>query len=42
VSRPQFRLRVDEIPVFYDVSGKTVYMLAIGPKSGADTWLSQS
>ena len=42
VSRPQFRLRVDEIRVFYDVSGKTVYVLAIVPKFGADTWLSQS
>jgi mRNA interferase RelE/StbE len=39
MSRPQFRLRVDEVRVFYDVRGKTVYVLAVVPKSGAATWL---
>ena len=42
VSRPQFRLRVDEIRVFYDVHKKTVYVLAVVPKSGADAWLREA
>lgn len=33
MSRPQFRLRVGEIRVFYDVAEKTVEVLAIVPKS---------
>lgn len=40
--RPQYRLRVDEIRVFYDVTGETVEILAIIPKSEAETWLAQS
>jgi mRNA-degrading endonuclease RelE of RelBE toxin-antitoxin system len=39
--RPQFRLRVDEVRVFYDVSGTTVEVLAIVPKSEAESWLAQ-
>jgi mRNA-degrading endonuclease RelE of RelBE toxin-antitoxin system len=39
--RPQYRLRVDEIRVFYDVSGTTVEVLAIVPKSEAELWLAQ-
>ena len=39
--RPQYRLRVDEVRVFYDVSGKTVEILAIVPKSEAERWLAQ-
>ena len=39
MSRPQYRLRVDEVRVFYDVSGSTVEILAIVPKSGAEAWL---
>jgi mRNA interferase RelE/StbE len=39
--RPQFRLRVDEVRVFYDVSGATVEILAIVPKSEAESWLAQ-
>jgi mRNA interferase RelE/StbE len=39
--RPQYRLRVDEVRVFYDVSGTTVEVLAIVPKSEADSWLAQ-
>jgi mRNA-degrading endonuclease RelE of RelBE toxin-antitoxin system len=41
LSRPQYRLRVDEVRVFYDVSGSTVEVLAIVPKSEAETWLAQ-
>jgi mRNA interferase RelE/StbE len=38
---PQYRLRVDEVRVFYDVSGTTVEVLAIVPKSEAESWLAQ-
>jgi mRNA interferase RelE/StbE len=41
VSRPQYRLRVDEVRVFYDVSGSTVEVLAIIPKPEAESWLAQ-
>ena len=39
--RPQYRLRVGEIRVFYDVSGTTVEVLAIVAKSEAESWLAQ-
>ena len=39
--RPQYRLRVGEVRVFYDVSGMTVEVLAIVAKSEADSWLAQ-
>ncbi len=41
VSKPQFRLRLDEVRVFYDVSGRTVEVLAIVGKADADAWLSE-
>lgn len=41
VRRPQFRLRVGEVRVFYDVSGSVVEVLAIVAKSEAESWLSQ-
>ncbi|MDP1963179.1 MAG: type II toxin-antitoxin system RelE/ParE family toxin [Reyranella sp.] len=41
LERPQYRLRVDEIRVFYDVSGSAVEILAIVAKKEADRWLSQ-
>jgi mRNA-degrading endonuclease RelE of RelBE toxin-antitoxin system len=41
LSRPQYRLRVDEIRVYYDVTGTTVEILAIVPKSEAQSWLTQ-
>ncbi len=41
LSRPQYRLRVEEVRVFYDVSGSTVEVLAIVTKSEAETWLAQ-
>ena len=41
ISRPQFRLRVGEVRVFYDVSGETIEVLAIVAKSEADSWLAQ-
>jgi len=39
--RPQYRLRVGEIRVFYDVSGATVEVLAVVAKSEAESWLAQ-
>lgn len=41
VSHPQFRLRVDEIRVFYDVSENVVEILGIVAKSEADAWLER-
>jgi mRNA interferase RelE/StbE len=35
--RPQYRLRVDDIRVFYDVSGTTVEILALVSKSEAES-----
>jgi mRNA interferase RelE/StbE len=39
--QPQYRLRVGDIRVFYDVSGETVEVLAIVMRSEADEWLTQ-
>lgn len=39
--RPQYRLRVGDVRVFYDVSGTTVEVLAIVAKSEAESWLAQ-
>ena len=41
LARPQYRLRVGEIRVFYDVSAESVEVLAIVPKSEATKWLEQ-
>ena len=41
LQRPQYRLRVGEVRVFYDVSGTTVEVLAIVAKSEAESWLAQ-
>jgi mRNA-degrading endonuclease RelE of RelBE toxin-antitoxin system len=41
LSRPQYRLRVDEFRVFYDVSKRRVEVLAIVAKADADAWLSK-
>ncbi len=38
ITRPQYRLRVGEIRVFYDVTGQAVEVLAIIPKSKAAVW----
>jgi len=42
LSRPQYRLRVDEIRVFYDVEGDRVQILAIISKSKAREWLEKA
>jgi mRNA-degrading endonuclease RelE of RelBE toxin-antitoxin system len=41
VSRPQYRLRVDEIRVFYDIIGQDVEVLAIVLKSQVSVWLEE-
>jgi mRNA interferase RelE/StbE len=39
--RPQYRLRVGDVLVFYDVTGTTVEVLAIVAKSEGESWLAQ-
>jgi len=41
LSHPQYRLRVGEIRVFYDVRDRTVEVLAVVLKSTADLWLRE-
>lgn len=38
--KPQYRLRVDEVRIFYDVTETTVEILAIVAKSEASSWLA--
>lgn len=42
ISRPQYRLRVGDVRVFYDVSENVVEILAIVPKETADDWLEEA
>jgi mRNA-degrading endonuclease RelE of RelBE toxin-antitoxin system len=39
LSRPQYRLRIDDIRVFYDITDRAVEVLAIIPKAEAAAWL---
>ena len=41
LSRPQYRLRVDEARVFYDVVERRVEVLAIVTKQDAAAWLAR-
>ena len=41
VKRPQYRLRVGEIRVFYDVIDREVQALAIAPKPKPVDWLNE-
>src|SRR6266571_2694054 len=41
VSQPQFRLRVGEVRVFYDVTREAVEVLAIVTKAEAAGWLAE-
>lgn len=41
LSRPQFRLRIVETRVFYDITDKTVEVLAIVSKAQAQGWLAE-
>jgi len=42
VDRPQYRLRVDEVRVFYDVAEGVVKVVAIVAKSQAADWLERA
>jgi mRNA-degrading endonuclease RelE of RelBE toxin-antitoxin system len=41
LSRPQYRLRVRDIRIFYDVAADAVNVLAILPKPEAELWLKE-
>ncbi len=41
LTQPQFRLRVNEVRVFYDVAEDRVEILAIVSKSDAAAWLAE-
>src|SRR5262245_12621274 len=41
LSQPQFRLRVGELRVFYDVTNEAVEVLAIVTKDQAEGWLAR-
>jgi mRNA interferase RelE/StbE len=40
--KPQYRLRVEDVRIFYDVAGKTLEVLAIVEKSQATGWLESA
>jgi len=42
LSRPQYRLRVGDVRVFYDLTEDTVEILAIIAKSQAEAWLERA
>jgi len=41
LSQPQYRLRVGEVRVFYDVTSEAVEVLAIVTKAKASRWLAE-
>jgi mRNA interferase RelE/StbE len=41
IDRPQYRLRVGMIRVFYDITDEEVHVLAIVEKSKAAAWLAE-
>jgi mRNA interferase RelE/StbE len=41
LSQPQYRLRVGEVRVFYDVAAEAVEVLAIVTKAEASRWLAE-
>jgi mRNA interferase RelE/StbE len=41
LSQPQYRLRVGEVRVFYDVTREVVEVLAIVAKAEAERWLTE-
>jgi len=40
IRHPQYRLRVQDLRVYYDVDERTVEILAIVPKSRSSEWLA--
>jgi mRNA-degrading endonuclease RelE of RelBE toxin-antitoxin system len=41
LSRPQYRIRIEDVRVFYDVTGSKVEVVAIIEKSEVDKWLAK-
>lgn len=41
LSQPQYRLRIEDLRVFYDVTEEEVQVLAIIPKAEAQAWLAR-
>jgi len=41
LTHPQYRSKVGDLPVFYDVKGEEVQVPAIVAKADADAWLEQ-
>jgi len=41
LQRPQYRLRAEDMRIFYDVTDDAVEILAIVSKSGAAAWLNR-
>jgi mRNA-degrading endonuclease RelE of RelBE toxin-antitoxin system len=41
LARPQYRLRIGDVRVFYDVTGAIVEILAIVAKPEAQSWLAR-
>jgi mRNA-degrading endonuclease RelE of RelBE toxin-antitoxin system len=41
LSRPEYRLRVGEVRIFYDIRAETVEVLAIVTKAEAAHWLAE-
>ena len=41
LNHPQYRLRVDDLRVFYDVKEAEVQVLGVVAKADADSWLKQ-
>lgn len=41
LAQPQFRLRIADVRVFYDVADDRVEVLAVVTKAQADAWLQQ-
>lgn len=41
LSQPQYRLMVEDVRVFYDVTDTMVEILAVVAKTEAESWLSQ-
>jgi mRNA-degrading endonuclease RelE of RelBE toxin-antitoxin system len=42
LAHPQFRLRIGDLRVFYDVSGTEVQVLAVIAKAKTEEWLQQA
>ena len=42
LSQAQYRLRVGDVRVFYDVTEETVEVLGIVPKSAVEAWLKKA